>query len=51
MDTLIFLLIFGTLLAMRSGSRSLAIGLFAGSLLGTLWVFASHLTSTLNLNF
>jgi hypothetical protein len=50
-DTLIFLLILSTLLAMAAGKRPLALGLFAASLLATLLLFGGHVTSPLNLNF
>jgi hypothetical protein len=50
-DTIIFLLIFGTLLAMRAGKRFLALGLFAISLLATLLLFGSHISHSLGLNF
>jgi hypothetical protein len=50
-DTLIFLLIFGTLLAMRGRKRSVAVGLFLVSVLATMLLFGSHITSSLNLNF
>jgi hypothetical protein len=50
-DTLIFLLIFLTLLAMVVGKRALALGLFFVSLLATLLLFGMHVTSSLKLNF
>jgi hypothetical protein len=50
-DTIIFLLIFGTLLAMCAGKRSLTLALFAISLVATLLLFGSHVTSSLHLNF
>ena len=51
MDTLIFLLIFATLLAAAAGKPPLALGLFFVSLLATLLLFGSHVTSPLKLNF
>jgi hypothetical protein len=51
MDTLIFLLIMGTLLATRSPTRWLVPALFLASLTATLLLFLSHVTSQLPLNF
>src|SRR4051794_10069150 len=51
MDTIIFLLIFATLLAMSSGRRWLVVVLFLVTLAATLLLFSYHATSKLNLNF
>jgi Family of unknown function (DUF5993) len=51
MDTIIFALIFGTLLAMRGQRRWLAIVLFFSSLATTVLLFRHHVTSQLPLNF
>ena len=51
MDTIIFLLIFGTLLAVRSRRRWLLLILFFASLTAMLLLFNSHATSHLPLNF
>jgi hypothetical protein len=50
-DTIIFLLIFGTLLAMYAGKRSLALALFVFCVLATLLLFGAHVTTSLRLNF
>lgn len=51
MDTIISLLIFLTLVAMRGGKRPLTLVLFVLSLLATLLLFGSHVTHSLPLNF
>jgi hypothetical protein len=51
MDTIIFLLILGTLLAMGSRRRWLVLALFLGSLAAVLLLFAHHATNRLPLNF
>jgi hypothetical protein len=51
MDTLIFLLILGTLLATGSRRRWLVPALFLASLAATLLLFRHHLTSRMPLNF
>lgn len=51
MDTIIFLLILGTLLAMRSARRGLTLGLFFAALAATALLFKLHVTSSLPLNF
>jgi hypothetical protein len=51
LDTIIFLLIGGTLLAMRGQRRWLAMGLFFAALTATLLLFRYHVTSQLPLNF
>jgi hypothetical protein len=50
-DTIIFLLIFAALLAMRGQRRGLALGLFFAALAATLLLFSHHATSKLPLNF
>jgi hypothetical protein len=50
-DTIIFLLIFCTLLALRARRRRLSLALFVVSLAATLWLFSHHATSKLPLNF
>jgi hypothetical protein len=50
MDTIIFLLILCTLLAMR-GPRWLVLVLFTAALTATVLLFNSHATSHLSLNF
>jgi len=50
-DTIIFLSILVTLLAMRAGKRSLSLGLFLVSLIATLLLFNLHVTSSLKQNF
>lgn len=51
LDTLIFLLLFGTLLSMRTEKRWLTLVLFGVSLAAILLLFRAHATSTLDLNF
>jgi Family of unknown function (DUF5993) len=51
MDTLIFLGIFVTFLAMRGRRRWLSLGLFFLSLITMLLLFYHHATSHLPLNF
>jgi hypothetical protein len=51
LDTLIFVLIFATLLAMRSRRRWLTLTLFLISLTATVLLFKHHVTSSLPLNF
>jgi hypothetical protein len=51
LDTIIFALIFLTLLALRGRRRWLALTLFFVSLGATLLLFKHHVTSTLPLNF
>jgi hypothetical protein len=51
MDTIIFLMILGTLLATGSRKRWLAPALFLASLAATLLLFGYHVTSRLPLNF
>ena len=51
LDTIIFVLIFFTLLAMRTGRRWLVLTLFFTSLAATMLLFNHHATSALNLNF
>jgi hypothetical protein len=51
LDTLIFVLIFATLLAMRSRRRWLTLALFLVSLTATVLLFKHHVTSSLPLNF
>jgi hypothetical protein len=51
MDTILFLLILGTLLATRSRRRWLVPALFLASLAATLLLFCHHVTSQLPLNF
>ncbi len=51
MDTIIFILIFFTLLAMRTGKRWLVLTLFFASLTATMLLFNHHASSTLDLNF
>jgi hypothetical protein len=51
LDTIIFILIFFTLLAMRTGRRWLVLTLFFTSLAATMLLFNHHATSALNLNF
>jgi hypothetical protein len=51
LDTLIFILILFTLLAMRTGRRWLVLTLFFVSLAATMLLFNHHVTSTLDLNF
>jgi hypothetical protein len=51
MDTIIFLLIFATLLAMRGRRRELAVGLFFAALAAMLLLFRLHVTSQLPLSF
>ncbi len=51
MDTIIFLLIFVTFLAMRGQRRWLALGPFFTALSATLLLFYHHVTSHLPLNF
>jgi len=51
LDTIIFVLIFFTLLAMRTRKRWLALTLYFVSLAATMLLFNHHVTSELNLNF
>lgn len=51
LDTIIFLLIGGTLLAMRGQRRWLALGLFFAALVATIFLFNHHVTSQLPLHF
>jgi hypothetical protein len=51
LDTIIFLLIFGTLLAMRGRSRGLVLALFFAALTATVLLFNHHVTNRLPLNF
>lgn len=51
MDTIIFILILFTLLAMRTGRRWLVLTLFFTSLAATMLLFNHHVTSSLDLNF
>ena len=51
LDTIIFVLIFFTLLAMRTGKRWLVLTLFFTSLAATMLLFNYHVTSQLDLNF
>jgi hypothetical protein len=51
LDTIIFVLILATFLAMRAGCRWLALLLFLVSLTATLLIFRHHVTSELPLNF
>lgn len=51
MDTIIFALIFLTLLAMRTRRRWLALALYFVSLAAVLLLFNHHATSELGLNF
>jgi hypothetical protein len=51
LDTIIFILIFFTLLAMGTGRRWLVLTLFFASLAATMLLFNHHATSTLDLNF
>lgn len=51
MDTVIFLMILGTLLAMGSPRRWLVPALFLTALTATLLLFRYHATSQLPLNF
>jgi hypothetical protein len=51
LDTIIFILILFTLLAMRTGRRWLVLMLFFVSLAATMLLFNHHVTSTLDLNF
>ncbi|MBL8799744.1 MAG: hypothetical protein JNM56_38030 [Planctomycetia bacterium] len=51
MDTIIFLLIGGTLLAMRGPRRWLTLALFFTALVATVLLFNHHVTSSLPLNF
>lgn len=51
MDTIIFLFLFGTLLAMRSRRRWPVLLLFLASLVATLLLFWHHTTDVLPLNF
>jgi hypothetical protein len=51
LDTILFLLLFATLLAMRQRRRWLVLVLFLSSLVLTLVVFRYHVTSELPLNF
>ncbi|CAA9462979.1 MAG: hypothetical protein AVDCRST_MAG28-3624 [uncultured Rubrobacteraceae bacterium] len=51
MDTIIFVLIFFTLLAMLTGRRWLVLTLFFVSLTATMLLFNYHVTSRLDLNF
>jgi hypothetical protein len=50
-DTIVFLLILGTLLATRSRRGWLVPALFLASLAATLLLFRHHVTSPLPLNF
>ncbi len=51
MDTIIFGLIFSTLLAMFTGKRWLVLSLFFASLLTTMLLFQHHATGDLFLSF
>jgi len=51
MDTIIFLLILGTLFAMRGQRRWLVLGLFFASLIAMVLLFHFHVTSRLPLSF
>jgi hypothetical protein len=51
MDSLIFLLIFATLIALVRGYRKTALTLFALSLAATLLLFRHHATDPLPLSF
>jgi hypothetical protein len=51
LDTIIFLLIGGTLLAMRGQRRWLTFALFFAALAATVLLFNHHVTSQLPLNF
>ena len=51
MDTIIFILILLTLLAMGTGRRWLVLTLFFTSLAATMLLFNHHVTSSLDLNF
>jgi hypothetical protein len=50
-DTIIFILIFFTLLAMYTRQRRLVLTLYFVSLAATMLLFNHHVTSALNLNF
>jgi hypothetical protein len=50
-DTIIFILIFFTLLAMYARLRGLVLTLYFVSLVATMLLFNHHVTSELNLNF
>jgi Family of unknown function (DUF5993) len=51
MDTIIFLLILATHIALWTGRRRLGLALFIVSLAATLLLFNHHATSTLPLSF
>jgi len=51
MDTIIFIAIFATFLAMSRRQRWLALGLFFVCLIAVLMLFYHHATSQLPLNF
>jgi hypothetical protein len=51
LDTIIFVLIFFTLLAMRTRRRWLVLTLYFASLAATMLLFNHHVTSELDLNF
>lgn len=51
MDTIIFVLIFFTLLAMLTRRRWLVLTLYFVSLVATMLLFNYHVTSELDLNF
>jgi hypothetical protein len=51
MDTIIFLLILATFLALWTGRRRLGLTLFITSLAATLLLYNHHATSTLALSF
>jgi hypothetical protein len=51
MDTIIFVLILATLIALWTGRRRLGLALFAVSLVATLLLFNHHVTSSLALQF
>jgi hypothetical protein len=51
LDTIVFVLIFFTLLAMRAQKRWLVLTLYFVSLAATMLLFNHHVTSELNLNF
>lgn len=51
MDTIIFVLIFFTLLSMYTGRRWLVLTLYFVSLVATMLLFNYHVTSELDLNF
>lgn len=51
MDTIIFILIFFTLLVMYARRRWLVLTLYFVSLAATILLFNHHVTSELNLNF